>query len=274
MGQNEKVIVYTDERVIAHGSGQVLGYAITNSLEALNYSYEKGCRLFELDILQTSDNKFVAAHDWMYCKIICNDTCNTITNAYDYYYWIRYKHNCNDTCNIDATALSEEQFLSMKIHNKFTPMNMEGINKWFAEHKDAILVTDKINMPAGFVGKNGFLYKDRLIMELFSWEAIEEAIKNDITPMLTEKLVFDTENVEKKLSELNIKYIAISRRLVEDNKPFLKRLKDNGIKTYVFHINLDEGIDEKYVLTNEMDYIYGMYADNMELVSSLLNKSN
>ena len=227
---------------IAHAGGAIEGFVYTNSLEALNLSYRKGCKLFELDMIETSDGKLVAAHDWKY-----------------------YKSVTNYSGTIDDTPLTEEQFLSLKIQGKFTPMNMETINKWFAEHKDAILVTDKINSPAEMLRK-GFLFKDRLIMELFTWEAVAEAIKKGIKPMPSENLIFGTPDIERRLSGFNIKYMAISRRAIEENKDFLKRLKEKGVKTYVYHVNWDEGKDEQYVLENEMEYIHGMYADNLDLI--------
>lgn len=243
--EEEGIKRFLTDVFIAHAGGAIEGFTYTNSLEALDLSYSKGCKLFELDIEETSDEKLVAVHDWKYCK--------TITNY---------------SGSIDDTPLTEEQFLSLKIHEKFTPLNMEKINEWFAKHEDAILVTDKINNPAEILHK-GFLFKDRLMMELFTWEAVEEAIKEGIKPMPSEGLIFQSDtpipDIEKKLSGLNIKHIAISRTLIEDNKDFLKKLKEKGIKTYVFHVNYG-GKDEQYVLENEIDYIHGMYADNLDLI--------
>ena len=48
---------------------------------------------------------------------------------------------------------------------------------------------------------------------------------------------------------------------MEKNIPLIRRLKDAGIKVYVFHANLDEGKDEEFVVCNEMNYVYGLYAD-------------
>ncbi len=225
---------------IAHGGGTIDSIAYTNSLEALNFSYKKGCRLFELDIIESSDGKFVAAHDWSFYKQIANYQNGT-----------------------DETPLTEDQFLSLRIHNDYTPLNMELINKWFTEHSDATLITDKINYPKKF--SEAFLYKNRLRMELFTWDAVLEAIQVGVIPMPSENLVFD-KSAEEKLYNLHVRYIAISRRLIEANKDYLKRLKAHKIRTYVYHVNFDIGKNEKYVLENEMEYIYGMYADYLDLI--------
>ena len=235
---------------VAHAGGTIEGYVYTNCLEALDLSYSKGCKIFELDFLETTEGKVVAAHTWRHFKI---------STGY--------------SGAIEEEPLTEKEFLSSKIYEKFTPMNLEDVIEWFAKHKDAVLMTDKINKPALF---KKFPFKDRLIMELFTWKAVDEAIKEGIKPMPSENLIFQipyenilVPDVEEKLTDLNIKHIAISRRYIEKNKVFLKRLKGKGIKTYVYHIGWDAGKDEQYVFENKLDYITGMFADNLDLIREL-----
>ncbi|MDR2084441.1 MAG: hypothetical protein LBP67_05550 [Bacteroidales bacterium] len=224
--------------IIAHAGGAIDGYLYTNSLEAMNLSYEKGCRLFELDLLLTSDNKLVAAHTWSDFK------------------------NFTGYPEINDTPLTEEEFMSRKIYGKYTPMNMDMINKWFKTHNDAILITDKINKPALLY--KYFDYKDRLIMELFSWQAIDTAIEIGIEPMISSWLMKPDTDIEKIFSDKNIKYFAVSRTYLLKNRDLLKKLKEQKIKTYMFFSYME--YDEKYFLDNEMDYIYGIYADDMDIM--------
>jgi hypothetical protein len=135
MAQN---LVRTQDSFIAHAGGEIDGYKYTNSLEALDLSYSKGARLFELDILETADKKLVASHDWN-----------------------------------DGLPLTYEAFLAQKVEGKFTPLDLASINQRFAQHTDAILITDKINDPQKVV--EAFQFPDRLRMELFSWEAVQTA---------------------------------------------------------------------------------------------------
>jgi len=234
------------EVFIAHAGGRIGGYNYTNSLEALNLSYSMGCKLFELDIIESSDGIFVAAHDWIHFKNI---------SGYE--------------GEKDNTPLSEQEFLSYSIYNTYTTMSMTAINDWFANHEDAILVTDKINKPKLFAEQ--FLFKDRLIMELFSWTAVNEALEIGVKAMPSENLIFGTPNIEHVLDSLNIKYVAVSRRRLEGNEELFINLKEKGIKTYVYHVNFDAGKDEKYVFENELHLITGLYADDLSL---LLNSKN
>lgn len=225
-------------RFIAHAGGRIDGDDYTNSLEALNHNYENGFRLFELDIIETSDGKFVAAHDWLkWASLIDNKV---------------------------VPIPSEEEFLKHKLIDEYTPLNMERINAWFKDHTDAILVTDKVNEPRRF--SKEFIDKKRLMMELFSLDAVKEGIEAGIlSAMPSQKVLKELgEDRVSELKSLGVKDLAFSRRSIAKNLDFLTQLKDNGIKVYVFQLNHDEGKDEEYVVNYEMDYIYGLYADEWE----------
>ena len=122
------------------------------------------------------------------------------------------------------------------------------------------MVTDKINDPITFAGS--FVDKDRLIMELFSPMAIEEATKNGIQAMISQQPLMRI--VGDKMNYLlinDIKYVALSRRIIASKTKLMLKLKENGIKVYVYNVNFDPGKDEKYVQENEIGLVYGMYAD-------------
>ena len=223
-----------NNRYIAHAGGEVNGIKSTNTKDALDQNYKKGFRLFELDIIETSDGKLVAAHDWKM--------------------WARF------TDYSGALPPSHAEFMKHKIYGDYTTLDLKGINAWFAAHPDATLVTDKVNDPVAFA--NQFVDKDRLVMELFSQMAIEEASRNGIQPMISQtplmKLQGDKINY---LQVNNVKYVALSRRIIANETKLMLKLKEAGIKVYVYNVNFDPGKDEKYVQENEIGLVYGMYAD-------------
>jgi phosphoglycerol transferase len=222
-------------RFIAHAGGEIEGLRYTNSLEALNRSYKNGFRLFELDIIKTSDGKYVAAHDWPD--------------------WAK------KTGYSGFLPASSEEFLQYKIYRKFTPLDIKGINNWFLNHPDAILVTDKTDEAAQF--SNMFVDKKRLMMELSTLKAIREGIKAGIkSAMASQKLIEELEGDKVAvLKKMGIKDVAVSRKMIPRNIPFFKALQANNIKAYVYNVNFEIGKDEAYVVWKEMDYIYGLYAD-------------
>jgi glycerophosphoryl diester phosphodiesterase len=223
------------DRYIAHAGGMIDGVMYTNSKEALDKSYESGFRYFELDIELTSDGHFVAAHDW--------------------------KHWAKETGFSGDTPVSRTEFLKYKIRGKYTTLDMEGINKWFANHPDAVLVTDKVNSPARF-GKL-FVDKSRLIMELFSLPAIREAELKGISVLISELPLSQIQgDVVSYLKAHKVGYVALSRRNLANKWALLKNLREQDLRVYVYHVNFDAGKDEAYVLENELGFVYGMYADD------------
>ncbi|MEM8506678.1 MAG: hypothetical protein AAF717_02560 [Bacteroidota bacterium] len=224
----------SNDRYIAHAGGEIDGVASTNSLEALNENYRKGFRLFELDIITTSDNTFVAAHDWKM--------------------WARF------TDYEGSLPPTHEAFLKRKIYGSYTTLDMEGINAWFESHPDARLITDKINTPLAFGSQ--FTDRKRLSMELFSVMAIEEAVNNDIKVIISQEVLMALKGDKMGFLEINnIKDVAVSRRIIRQQTEFLDQLRKEGIKVYAYNVNFDPGKDEKYVQENELGLIYGMYAD-------------
>lgn len=224
-------------RFIAHAGGAIDGHRYTNSLEAMNNSYNNGFRMFELDIIRTSDNHYVAAHDWKS--------------------WAR------QTGYTETLPPSRNVFLQQLILNKYKPMDMTLINTWFAKHSDAVLVTDKINSPQQFSAQ--FTDKKRLMMELFTPKAVQEGLKAGMRSALVSESVIPhlAPNYKENMMRLGITDLAVSRRTYAANREFFASLAASGIHTYVFHVNAD-GLNEKFVLQNDIPNIYGMYADNWQ----------
>jgi len=225
-------------RFIAHAGGSIDGRRYTNSLEALDNSYQTGFRFFELDIVKTSDNHFVAAHDWEYWQKL---------SGHD-----------------GPLPPTRQVFKGTKLIGKYTPLDMDDINTWFANHQDAVLVTDKVNNPKRFSGE--FVDKSRLMMELFTLAAVEDALHEEIMSPLANWNVVSNIKGDKveTLKTLGVTGVSVSRRMIDEQAELLKALGAAGIKVFAFHINADPGKDEVYVMCEEADYFYGLYADQWD----------
>lgn len=223
-------------KFIAHAGGIIEGRTYTNSLEALESSYNKGFRLFELDIIKTSDGHFVAAHDWNQWK---------------------EQQGRPDIPTLDT-------FMMLKIHSKYTPMDMKAINNWFRNHRDAILVTDKINEPKEFVRQ--FVDRSRLMMELFTFEAIKEAKTLDIKDILLSEGIWDQLGNDKikGMKDRGLQSMAISIRTINGQRALFQEMKEAGLRIYAFHIGNDGLKDEAYMARSGLDYCYGLYADDWQ----------
>ena len=111
---------YDIDNAVVHALGNVDGVTYTNSKEALENSYRDGRRLFECDLVMTSDGKIVACHDW--------ELWNRETNP-------------DDSAGEDY-APTLETFMSHKIMGKYTPMSGSDIVLFLKEHPDAYIITD------------------------------------------------------------------------------------------------------------------------------------
>lgn len=231
------------DRFIAHAGGEIDGHTYSDSLEALNLSYQKGFRLFELDIIKTSDNIYVGAHDW--------------------------EHWAEGTGYKGNLPPDRKTFKKYKIYGRYSPLDITDINKWFKNHPDAILVTDKVNTPIDFSKK--FIDKGRLMMELFTWDAVRNGLKAKIKAAMPTGSILKEIEGDKivYLKNLGIKNIAISRRSINDQSTFLLDIAKAGIKTYAFHVNFDKGMDEEYVVCKERNFFYGMYADKWDFTTNI-----
>lgn len=105
--------------VVAHAGGSIDGNAATNSLEALNASVERGCRMIEVDFSVTSDRELVLLHGW--------------------------DEDSLEKLGLDGTIsgpVSVEEFLGLKLCGKYTPLCMADFVDWLEENPDVYIVLD------------------------------------------------------------------------------------------------------------------------------------
>ncbi len=138
--------------VIAHAGGRVDHLTYTNSLEALNGSYQKGCRVFELDFEWTSDKELVLLHDW-------NATATRIFGADFGGRW----HNRDD-------------FLAAGRLDGLTSLDLESLVCWLDQHPGALVVTDVKgdNLSALVKMKQSLARSEyRLIPQIYAFDEYE-----------------------------------------------------------------------------------------------------
>lgn len=110
VGAERNPSIITNNKFVAHAMGEIDGALYTNSLEAFHENYKKGYRTFEVDFIFTSDNKLVACHDW-------------------------------DLIN-GGEPMTFSQFMSTKINNKYTPLDISKVIRLMQKYKDIHIITD------------------------------------------------------------------------------------------------------------------------------------
>lgn len=216
--QNEDITFDKPIVKIAHAGGQIDGYSYTNSKDALENSYQFGFRNFEFDLIQTSDDKWVAGHDWEYwAKETGKDVADPSSKNY---------------------IPTFDEFMKTKIWDRFSPLSLDDIIVFFNEHQDCNLITDKVNDPD--VLANIFPDLNRLYMELFSWDAVAKGIKIlGIDHVLATYVIVvnDKENRYEQLKKYNIKYITSPPSSYSNNaSQVLIDMNEMGIRTWLMNL--------------------------------------
>lgn len=142
------------DSLIAHGGG-IGEYTYTNSLEAVEDSLAKGLLFIELDLVETSDGRIIAAHDWKHFKTLCR---------------------CSQ---VDDSPLKFEEARTLKIRGKFNVLTDGDISRLMEAHPRMVLVVDKLKNYRLLLEK--IPHPDRMIVEVFSTldykQALEAGIK-------------------------------------------------------------------------------------------------
>jgi len=108
---------WQENKLIAHALGGIQGSKYTNSYDAFVSNYNKGYRLFEADLLLTSDGELVARHDWS-------------------------KGVQPNLAGQTGHALTKLQFESSPIRGKFRPLSFNDILQLMKKYPDFYLITD------------------------------------------------------------------------------------------------------------------------------------
>jgi glycerophosphoryl diester phosphodiesterase len=115
-----------DNTMIAHGMGGIDDRSVTNSLEAMQRNYRLGYRLFEVDLILTADGMLVARHDWK-------------PSGYE-----RLGQPYNET----DPVLSRDEFKSLPIHGRWTPLAFEDVVAIMKAYPDVHVIADmKVRDP-------------------------------------------------------------------------------------------------------------------------------
>lgn len=104
---------------VAHAGGGFEGRTYTNSREALEFNYQRGFRLFEVDLEWTSDGHIVLVHDW-------REEMATVPGA----------------GGAGGMPASHSDFLARKSGSGPTRLDLAGLADWVESHPDAFVITD------------------------------------------------------------------------------------------------------------------------------------
>lgn len=244
---------WTKGRIITHGMGEIDGYTYTNSLEAFEHNYELGNTIFEVDLTLNNYGELLCLHDFSLFSSFFGINGDDGRKFADY---------------------SVDEFKSLKIYDKYTPLDINDIVELMYAYTDVYIVTDTksnsvetiqmefndivqaaydANVPEVLdrfipqIHNEDMYYK---IMEIYPWKSI----------IYTSYFLVGDDYSEKKMFDFaydnGIKVITLFKS--RGTPFFLEKCKEYGIKSYVHTYNTEEERRDLYNLG-----FYGLYSDTL-----------
>lgn len=249
---------YDAHYIVAHALGEIGGKTGSNSLEAFLSTYEKGVRVFEVDLQLTSDGHLVCRHDF---------------DQNSYYVLIQWVLNGD-------TSMDLERFVNEKIMREYSSLTAEGLLNLLLTYEDAYIVTDtkdtdmeivaeQFRQLGSLIEKTGdeTLY-DRVIVQVYNTEMYD--FLSELYPFshwiftLYQLYQPDLEEIGAFCQENGIAVVTMPYESASLEKSEI--LHSYGLKVYTHTINvgkelidgLEKGIDGFYSDFFTMDdYVVG-----------------
>jgi glycerophosphoryl diester phosphodiesterase len=234
---------------VAHGLGTIGEVGATNTKEALERSYKKGFRLFEVDLSLTSDGKIVVFHDGKEKEMGMEN-------------------------KIGDTELYE--FLQKKFLDKYTVMEINELLEFMILHDDMYLVTDTKDdqiytlnqIKNSKVATKNPNVMDRIIPQIYYQHELKEVLKIYAFPEIIYTLyrTSDTEDQVISFVKNNSEVSAITMRWNEHyNDDFFEKLKSEGVGVYVHTVY------DKNKIIEFVNKGVGVYVDDFDGFGNLYN---
>ena len=126
---------YTLYHIISHSGGGINGLTFTNSKEAWEYSYNKGNRLVDADLMFTTDSVLVLKHEWG------DNLEQTQVAMKDSYRW--YDRNNSLRYNMENENMMDfNTFMKSPIHYIYHPLSVYDMLQYMKDHQDLYVSAD------------------------------------------------------------------------------------------------------------------------------------
>lgn len=227
---------YTRYRFIAHAGGGYEGRIYTNCLDAWEYSYERGNRVFDADLSFTVDDKLVLRHSWADNIETGSTSMKNSEFKVDMNGCIQYR--------MPKEEMTYDEFMGRKIFYKYRPMDCEDMIQFMYDHDDLYIACD---MKGTDIIK-GYQYLvdaakstdreeilDRIIVNVYDYEVYSQIMNIYSFKNAVARQHFVSPNNYYELLEFcvtnDIHVVNVSACFMEDDE--IQMLKSKGIHIYV-----------------------------------------
>lgn len=222
---------FMDYKVISHAMGGIRDQAYTNSYEAFIANYEKGNRVFEVDLLLTEDGKLVARHEWTQ------------------YMTELLQQQGELPADRQSSRLNYSEFKQSKILGSYDPLDWSDILDLMEDYPDIYIVTDtKEQEPEdmkrelkmlvdGAKDRNPALL-ERVVPQIYDQPMLQMVNNIYEFPSVIYTL-YATKDTDQEVIDFvtghSIEAVTIPEQRA--TRTFISKLKKAGIVTYVNTIN-------------------------------------
>lgn len=247
--EKEPATGFAAHRVVAHAMGGIYDHSYTNSQDAFIANYEQGTRVFEADLMLTSDDRLVARHEWTanMSKLLGQQEALPADKQ--------------------GSVLTHEEVMSTPILQIYSPLDIDKIIDLMVLYPDAYMVTDTKELDPELVTK-----QFQMIVE--AAQKKDPALLQRIVPQIYNRDMLDVVNQVYAFPEVIFTLyqtqdsdevvIAFARETGVDitmptsraTKSFVRNLKKAGVHVYVHTVN-----DEQEIAELSRMGVYGFYTD-------------
>ncbi|MGP0587927.1 phosphatidylinositol-specific phospholipase C/glycerophosphodiester phosphodiesterase family protein [Paenibacillus timonensis] len=237
-------------RMVAHAMGGIEGLTYTNSYDAFLANYQKGLRVFEVDLLLSSDGRLVARHEW-------GQSFTRQLGQQDQL-----------AAERQGAVLSQAEFKAAKIQGTYEPLDWVDVLELMEQYPDAYIVTDtKQSTPEEIqriftqivdeaLARNPELL-DRVVPQIYNramWEPVEQIYPFDSVIFTLYQTHETDEDVVAFAQEKELAAITMSD--TRANAGLIKELSRVGVPSYIHTINDSKTLDKFKKMG-----AYGFYTD-------------
>ncbi|MEK5036077.1 phosphatidylinositol-specific phospholipase C/glycerophosphodiester phosphodiesterase family protein [Paenibacillus sp. FSL R7-0302] len=240
---------FAAHRVIAHAMGGINDKAYTNTKDAFIANYEQGTRIFEADLLLTSDEQLVARHEW--------------TTG------MSKKLGQQEVLPPDkqGEVLTHDEVMNSPVLELYSPLDIEKIVNLMEIYPDTYIVTDTKELEPQQVTKQFELIveaarkKDpalleRIVPQIYSREMLEVVKQVYAFPEIIYTLYQTEDSDEVVIEFVKQTGVDITMPTTRATKSFVRNLKKAGARVYVHTVN-----EEKKILELSRLGVDGFYTD-------------
>ncbi|MFC3750501.1 phosphatidylinositol-specific phospholipase C/glycerophosphodiester phosphodiesterase family protein [Paenibacillus sp. GCM10012306] len=260
--QEQPASGFAAHRVVAHAMGGIGGHTYTNAFEAFIANYEQGTRVFETDLLLSTDNQLIARHEW---------TANMSKLL-----------GQTEVLSSDKVGapLSHDEFMNSPIMNIYSPLDLEKILDLMQHYTDAYIVTDTKEFDSGLIMEQFEMLTEaartrdsalleRIVPQIYSRAMLDELNNIYMFPTVIYTLYNSKDTDAEVLEFVQNNKVDITMPASRASRDFVQKLKKAGARVYVHTVNEEDqivklsrmGVDGFYtdfVAENDLNRIKGL----------------